>query len=126
MGEETYNVKKARELAGLSQKQMAEALGITQQSVYYYESGQRDIKASMLLKMSEVTGTTISFILGLTNNPREKAFDSSSLSPDESELLSCYRSCTPERRERILADAREKALLSREYSERPGVTAQDA
>lgn len=121
MREETYNVKMARKLAGLSQKQMADALGITQQSVHYYESGQRDIKASMLLKMSEVTGTTISFILGLTNNPREKAFDSSSLSPDESELLSYYRSCTPERRERILADAREKALLSRVYSERPDV-----
>lgn len=119
MGEETYNVKKAREIAGLSQKQMADALGITQQSVYYYESGQRDIKASMLLKMSQVTGTTISFILGLTNNPNEKAFGTASLSSDESELISCYRSCTPERRERILMDAREKALLSQEYSEHP-------
>lgn len=118
MGEETYNVKKARELAGLSQKQMAEALGITQQSVYYYESGQRDIKASMLLKMSEVTGTTVSFILGLTNNPREKAFDSSSLSPDEKELLSCYRSCTPQWRGQVLMSARASALASGEAAER--------
>lgn len=115
MSEETYNVRKARELAGLSQKQMADALGITQQSVYYYEnyeSGQRDIKASMLLKMSEVTGATVSFILGLTNNPGERAFENPSLAPDEAELLSCYRSCTSERRMSILNLARDAALAS--------------
>lgn len=114
MSEETYNVRKARELAGLSQKQMADALGITQQSVYYYESGQRDIKASMLLKMSEVTGATVSFILGLTNNPGERAFENPSLAPDEAELLSCYRSCTSERRMSILNLARDAALASGE------------
>ena len=91
---------------------MADALGITQQSVYYYESGQRDIKASMLLKMSQVTGTTISFILGLTSNPNEKAFGGASLSPDERELLGCYRSCTPERQDALLNLARDSALLS--------------
>lgn len=122
MGEVTYNVKKARELAGLSQKQMADALGITQQSVYYYESGQRDIKASMLLKMSQVTGTTISFILGLTSNPNEKAFGGASLSPDERELLGCYRSCTPERQDALLNLARDSALLSGGAAERGGVS----
>ena len=126
MGEVTYNVKKARELAGLSQKQMADALGITQQSVYYYESGQRDIKASMLLKMSQVTGTTISFILGLTNNPNEKAFESASLSPDESELLSCYRSCTPQWRGQVLMSARASALASGEAAERDVPAAREA
>lgn len=122
MGEETYNVKKARELAGLSQKQMAEALGITQQSVYYYESGTRDIKASMLLKMSKVTGVTVSYLLGLTNNPHEKAYSGASLSPDERELLGCYRSCTPERQDALLNLARDSALLSGGAAERGGVS----
>lgn len=122
MGEETYNVKKARELAGLSQKQMAEALGITQQSVYYYESGTRDIKASMLLKMSKVTGVTVSYLLGLTNNPREKAYSDASLSPDEHELLGCYRSCTPERQDALLNLARDSALLSGPAAERGAVS----
>lgn len=121
MGEETYNVKKARELAGLSQKQMAEALGITQQSVYYYESGTRDIKASMLLKMSKVTGTTVSFLLGLTNDPHEKAFSDPTLSPSERELLGCYRSCTHERQDALLNLARDAALASGEATERADV-----
>lgn len=32
-------VKEMRERAGMTQKQLADALGVTQQSVYYYEPG---------------------------------------------------------------------------------------
>lgn len=58
-------VKEMRERAGVTQKQLAEALGITQQSVYYYESGDRDIKASMLVDMSKVLNCTIAELLGI-------------------------------------------------------------
>lgn len=58
-------VKEMRERAGLTQKQLANALGITQQSVYYYESGDRDIKGSMLIDMSRVMHCTVSELLGL-------------------------------------------------------------
>lgn len=57
-------VKEMREKAGLTQKQLADALGLTQQSVYYYESGDRDIKASVLIDMSKVLGCTVSELLG--------------------------------------------------------------
>ncbi len=58
-------VKEMRERAGITQKQLAEALGITQQSVYYYESGDRDIKSSILVEMSKVLGCTVTELLGL-------------------------------------------------------------
>lgn len=58
-------VKEMREKAGLTQKQLAEALGTTQQSVYYYESGDRDIKASILIEMSRILNCTVSELLGL-------------------------------------------------------------
>ena len=58
-------VKELRERAGMTQKQLADALGITQQSVYYYESGDRDIKASILIDMSRVLNCTVSELLGL-------------------------------------------------------------
>ena len=58
-------VKVMRERAGLTQKQLAEALGITQQSVYYYESGDRDIKSSILIDMSRILGCTVTELLGL-------------------------------------------------------------
>ena len=57
-------VKEMRERAGMTQKQLADALGVTQQSVYYYESGDRDIKASVLIDMSRILGCTVSELLG--------------------------------------------------------------
>lgn len=59
-------VKEMRERAGMTQKQLAEALGITQQSVYYYESGDRDIKASILIDMSRILNCTVSDLLGFS------------------------------------------------------------
>lgn len=58
-------VKKMRERAGLTQKQLAEKLGTTQQSVYYYESGDRDIKASVLIELSRILGCSVSELLGI-------------------------------------------------------------
>lgn len=58
-------VKRMRERAGMTQKQLAEALGITQQSVYYYESGDRDIKASTLIEMSKILKCSVSELLGI-------------------------------------------------------------
>lgn len=59
-------VKEMRERAGMTQRQLADALGMTQQSIYYYESGDRDIKASVLIEMSNVLGCTVSDLLGFS------------------------------------------------------------
>ena len=108
----TYNVKKARELAGMSQKELADALNIAQQSVYYYESGSRDIKASMLLKIAEVTGVTVSYLLGTTTDPHGEAPAAQDSDPDFDRLARNYRAMAPEGRAALLAtsDALAKRL----------------
>lgn len=108
----TYNVKQARDLAGMSQKELADALGIAQQSVYYYESGSRDIKASMLLKIAEVTGVTVSYLLGTTTDPHGEAPASQDSDPDFDRLARNYRAMPPEGRAALLAtsDALAKQL----------------
>ena len=74
----------------------------------------------------------ISVVFGCTPNdlcdwyathPRERP---RAQDPAHEELARCYDRCTPERRERILMDAREKALLLQEYSERAADAAQGA
>lgn len=99
----TYNVKKARELAGMSQKDLAEALNIAQQSVYYYESGARDIKASMLLKIANVTGVTVSYLLGTTNDPHGEAPAAPDSDPDFDRLVRNYRAMGTTERTALLA-----------------------
>lgn len=58
-------VREMRERAGLSQVELAKKLGVTQQSIYYYEKGERDIKASVLIDMAHALNCTVSELLGL-------------------------------------------------------------
>ena len=100
----TYNVKKARERAGLSQKALAAKLGITQQSVWYYENGERDIKASVLVQLSDVLGVTISYLLGLTDKPTETAIPTQEQAdPALARLIANYTSMTAEGRSALVA-----------------------
>lgn len=49
-------IKKARQIAGLTQKQMAERIGTSQSYVSQIESGARDISLSLFLEMCRKIG----------------------------------------------------------------------
>lgn len=121
----TYNVKKARERAGLSQKALADKLGITQQSVWYYENGERDIKASVLVQLSDVLGVTISYLLGLTDNPAEMAVPTrEQADPALARLVANYTSMTAEGRSALVATS---AALAAQFPQvTPGVNEKSA
>ena len=47
-------IKRKREEKGLSKKEFAELVGVTERAIYHYENGQREPKASILKKMAQV------------------------------------------------------------------------
>ena len=102
-----YNISTARAKAGMTQKELADALNVTPQTIYYYESGDRDIKGSTLVKMSKVLGCTVSYLLGLSDNEHERAFEVTprALEPDEQKLVRLYRKCNQEWRHYVLQAA---------------------
>lgn len=110
--EKSYQVAKARKLAGLSQKQLADLLGVSQQAVYYYETGRSDIKASVLKEISRVTGCSISFILGITDDPHgegvpDKETDyGSRVDPVLTEIIDIYDRMNDEGRRALVSVAR--------------------
>lgn len=57
-------LKEIREEKGVSQQDLADFLGISQQAYSYYENG-REMKASMLKKACTYLGCTPSWLLGL-------------------------------------------------------------
>ena len=57
-------LKAIREEKGVSQQDLADFLGISQQAYSYYENG-REMKASMLKKACTYLGCTPSWLLGL-------------------------------------------------------------
>lgn len=59
----------ARALKGLTQTALAKKIGTTQQQIARYESGENDVKSSVILKISAALGVTISYLLGLDESP---------------------------------------------------------
>lgn len=54
-----------RKRAGLTQQQLAEKIGVTQQTIWYYENDRREMKSSVLVELSKALGCSVSELLGL-------------------------------------------------------------
>lgn len=60
-----YKIAEARLAKGWSQTELAKKIGTTQQQIARYESNENDVKASVLIKLSNALDVTISYLLGL-------------------------------------------------------------
>lgn len=73
-------VRVRRQLLGMSQTQLGEALGVTFQQVQKYERGTNRVGASRLYKISEVLDVPIAFFFdGLARPNRDDAAESESV-----------------------------------------------
>lgn len=54
---------KRREYLGLSQKKLAEKIGLTTQFIYYAEHGKREMRLKNLLKLSIALETSVDYLL---------------------------------------------------------------
>lgn len=61
-GERMAALRKAQ---GVTQVQLAETLGVSQQAITAYESGQRRVPISLLPALAEALGTTIEGVIGV-------------------------------------------------------------
>lgn len=62
-----YRIAEARISKGWTQSELADKIGTTQQQIARYESGANDVKSSVLIKMSNAMGVTISYLLGVND-----------------------------------------------------------
>ena len=60
-------IRDLREDADLLQKDLALYLKCTQVSYSHYELGKRDVPTDVLIKLAAYYGTSVDYILGLTN-----------------------------------------------------------
>ena len=56
-----------REENNLTQKQLAEILGMSQTGYSKYETGENDIPTAILIKLADLYKTSTDYILGRTN-----------------------------------------------------------
>ena len=65
-------LKDMREDRDLTQRTVAEYLGMKQPQYSRYENGLRDIPTDILIQLSKLYNTSTDYLLGLTNDPSPK------------------------------------------------------
>ena len=62
-------IRDMREDHDLTQRQLAERLGLTQPQYCRYEQGYRDLPTDILLQLAQIYHTSTDYILGRTADP---------------------------------------------------------
>ena len=66
------SIKALRKSKSMTQKELAQALGISRATVSKYEAGLRTPNMDMIMKLSDVLGCTTDYLLGRTRFPYPK------------------------------------------------------
>ena len=79
------NLKFAREKRGLSQKEVAENIGVAKSTYSLYESGNREPNVQTIKKIADVLNTSADELLGIDDEPQTIAahFDGNEYTEDE-------------------------------------------
>lgn len=62
-----------REDHDLTQKKLAEMLGMSQTGYSKYETGENDVPTQILIRLAELYDTSTDYLLGRTNDPKPPA-----------------------------------------------------
>ena len=63
----TFKIKEARQLAKITQKELALRIGVSAGTLSDYENGNHDPKSDYLSKIADECGVTVDFLLGREN-----------------------------------------------------------
>ena len=93
-------LEELRTLKGLSQKKLAQELGITQQSICKYENGQGEPTIHALIGIAECFNVSVDYLIGKSN---KKGIETDTkISEEEYRVLSAYKRLDKNGREALL------------------------
>lgn len=94
-------IKEARISAGMTQEQLAKAVGVAKSTITSYEKGNREISAGMIQKIAQATGSSVEFIFQDEENEKQPA-ENDGLSQRELALIQSMQGLSPNERELAL------------------------
>lgn len=107
-------IRERREAMGLTQTELAQKVGKSFRTIQSWERGESYPNAEYVVALCNTFGVEPNELLcWYDDHPRQPK----SSTPEHEELTGYFDQCTPERRERLLKDAQEKAMLSRDFRE---------
>lgn len=96
------NLKKLREEAGVTQKQLADAVSVSQQSINKYENHNIEPDIATLIQIANFFHTSVDYLIGYSDIRRKiesiKPYD---LTQKEAALIDGYRNLTDRQRDSI-------------------------
>ena len=93
------NLKKLREDASISQKALADAIGVSQQSVNKYENHNIEPDIETLIRIADFFETSVDYLIGHTSVRRKiEEVHMYELNDHESNVLKQYRALTPKQK----------------------------
>lgn len=110
------NLKKLREIHGLSQQRFADLFNLKQQSIYKYENNISEPSIETLSEIASYFNTSIDYLVDFTDIPYPLEQRSEyTLSPTEQKLIENYRHLSPRYRELIdsLVETHLKEMIPR-------------
>ncbi len=98
------NLKQLREDAGISQKQLGDAIGVSQQSVNKYENHKIEPEIETMIRIADYFETSVDYLIGHSTICRRieetQPFD---LNEEEGRIIEQYRKLSPKQRTGILS-----------------------
>ncbi len=96
------NLKLLREEAGASQKQLADAIGVSQQSINKYENHKIEPDIETMIKIADYFQTSLDYLVGHTEIRRIiEATHPYDLNASEAAVLEGYRKLSPRKQNSI-------------------------
>ena len=94
------NLRLLRSNCSVTQKALADAIGVSQQSINKYENHSIEPDIETLIKIADFFGTSVDFLIGNTDIQRKiEKVSEFQLNEDECQLLSKYRRLTTKQKE---------------------------
>lgn len=102
-----FRIKEARQAANLTQRQLADMLGIKDATLSGYEVGAHDPKSNTLIEIARICNTTVDYLLGVDLSEAVEAAKkqptiTDGLSEDEERFISGLASLTTSNRRLLL------------------------
>ena len=111
-----FRIKEARKAANLTQRELAEMLGIKVSTLSGYEIGAHDPKSNTLAEIARICSVTVNYLLGLDDKEIQPA-DIGELSEEEERFIKGFADLTPSNRRILLGIL---SVLLQEQGQAPG------
>lgn len=97
------NLKLLREETGITQKQLAESIGVSQQAINKYENHNIEPDIETLIRIADIFNTSVDFLISHTDIRHKIEITSKyELNAEEEALVETYRKLSPKQKKCIL------------------------